>query len=274
MTWRLFFVPLIAIAFIALVLWWAQRRLIYFPDPLLPDPESVGLSGAKAVSFTTDDGLRLEAWFVPAGNQNGPAILFLPGNAGNRAFRAPLAKGLADRGVPILLVDYRGYGGNPGMPSEEGLLLDARAAHQYLLGRPDVDPERIVLFGESLGTGVAVRLANERPSPLILRSPFTSLAALGRHHYPFFPMFLLRDRFASLERIPFIATPLLVIAARQDRIVPAPLSERLFSASPARIKRMMVLDDVDHNDYELLAGPGVLDTIVEFTRTEAWRTRP
>ena len=268
--WRMLLL-LIPPGLLLLALWFGQRRLIYFPDSIVPPPDRVGLPNAQTVSFTTDDGVRLESWFVPprTPRPSPPTVLFLPGNAGNRAMRAALAAALADRGVQSLLVDYRGYGGNPGSPSEDGLMRDARAARQYLLGRPDVDAGRLVFFGESLGTGVAVRLASETtPAALVLRSPYTSLRDVGRRHYPFLPMFLLRDTFSSIERMPRVTCPVLVIAARRDSIVPTPLSERLFAAAPASTNRLLIVDNVDHNDFELLAGPTVINAIVEFISTE------
>lgn len=268
--WRIL-TPLILVGAFVVILLLVQRRLIYFPDSLLAPPDRVGLPDAQVVTFTTDDGVRLESWFVPPGKPGDgvPTVLFLPGNAGNRAMRAPLAARLAEQGVQSLLVDYRGYGGNPGSPSEDGLIRDARAARRYLLGRTDVDPRRLVFFGESLGTGVAVRLASETvPAALILRSPYTSLRDVGRHHYPFLPMFLLRDTFPSIERMPSVKCPVLVIAARHDSIVPTPLSEQLFAAAPASDKRLLIVDRVDHNDYELLAGRPVVTAIVEFISVE------
>src|SRR5690606_30697375 len=175
------------------------------------------------VAFHTADDLRLEGWFVsPGAAPTGQTIVVFNGNGGNRAYRAPLAAVLARAGHAVLLFDYRGYGGNPGLPSERGLLRDARAAVDAVASRPDVDPSRIVYFGESIGTGVAVQLAVERPPhALILRSPFTSLVELGRHHYPFLPVgWLARDRFDSMARIAHVRSPLLVIAGTADRIVP------------------------------------------------------
>jgi hypothetical protein len=258
------FLLLLSIALV--LLWLAQRRMIYLPFGALPLPADVGLPRAEAVAFATEDGLRLAAWFVPAKTAAARAtVVVFNGNAGNRAFRAPLAARLAEQSIASLLVDYRGYGGNPGSPSEEGLARDARAARRYIAGRADVDARRIVYFGESLGTGVAVRLATEQPpSALILRSPFTSLVDMGRHHYPFLPVrWFLRDRFPSLERIGQIGCPVLVIAAEHDSIVPAAQSRRLYAAAPSP-KRLLVVEDADHNDYELLAGPRVIEAIVEF----------
>jgi fermentation-respiration switch protein FrsA (DUF1100 family) len=251
-----------------------QRRLIYFPSRGAPSPGEVARLRAEPVSFTTSDGLTLSGWFVPApGPPQGPGenarftVIVFNGNAGDRGMRAPIAAALAPYGIATLLMDYRGYADNRGSPSEEGLALDARAARAYVAGRPGVDPARIVYFGESLGTGVAVRLATEqRPAALILRSPFTSLVDVGRYHYPLLPVrWLLKDRFDSLDRIRRIGCPLLVIAGDRDRIVPPDLSNRLFAAA-GEPKRLVTIEGADHNDEELLAGRRMITAILDFLR--------
>jgi fermentation-respiration switch protein FrsA (DUF1100 family) len=158
------------------LIWSQQRRLIYFPWPgRLPAASSV-LTGSQEIVVETEDGIHLGGWFLPAqGDSPAPAVLVCNGNGGNRALRAPLATALSRAGLSVLLFDYRGYGGNPGRPSEDGLAADARAAQAWLAARPEVDPGRIAYYGESLGAAVALRLAVERPpAALILRSPFTS----------------------------------------------------------------------------------------------------
>jgi fermentation-respiration switch protein FrsA (DUF1100 family) len=253
-------------AFLGIV-WITQRWLIYFPTADLPAPGAVGLPTASEVAFPTADGLTLRAWFVPAaGTDRRITVLFFSGNGGNRALRAPFAAALAVRGISTLLVDYRGYGGNPGRPTESGLAADARAARAYLAQRPGADATRVVYFGESLGTGVAVRLATEHPPfALVLRSPYTSLVDIGRRHYPFLPVsLLLADRFASIDRIGGLSCPVLVIAGTRDSIVPADQSERLFEAARNPSKKLLMIDGADHNDYELLAGAELIDTTVAF----------
>jgi uncharacterized protein len=167
--------------------------------------------------------------------------------------------------LQVILVDYRGYGGNPGAPTENGLAADSRAARAYLVGRPDVDASRIVYFGESLGTAVAIDLAVEHPpAALVLRSPFTSMADVGQHHYPFLPVrLLLRDRFAAIDQIRRIRVPLLVIAGGHDRIVPIENSRRLYDAVVAP-KTLLMFPDAHHNDYELLAGDEMIGATVRF----------
>ena len=255
------------------LLWLFQRRLLYFPTPGPVPPAASVLPGAEDVTFETADGLRLAGWFVPAPpggpadrvGRARPAVLVCNGNGGDRSMRAPLAAALARMGLAVLLFDYRGYGGNPGHPTEEGLAADARAALGYLAGRPEVDPERVIYFGESLGAAVALRLATERPpAALVLRSPFASLAEVGRRHYPVLPVsLLLRDRYDSAALAGRLDAPLLVVAGGRDQIVPASHSRRLFDAAP-QPKRLVVLDGADHNDDELLAGPRLLAELRTF----------
>jgi uncharacterized protein len=250
-----------------LVLLWAfQRRLMYFPFDDVPAPEAVGLPDASPVTFQTADGLVLRGWFVPS--RQSPArltIVVFNGNAGNRAFRGPLAAALGSLGLQVLLFDYRGYGGNPGTPTEEGLAADAQAALAYVRGRADVDPARIGYFGESLGTGVAVTLAAvHSPAVLVLRSPFTSMTDVGRLHYPWLPVgSFLRDRYDSLERLRRITCPVLVIAGDRDGIIPVEQSRRMFDAAPGK-KSLLIVPGADHNDDALLAGRDMIDAIDRF----------
>jgi fermentation-respiration switch protein FrsA (DUF1100 family) len=246
--------------------WIFQRRLIYIPMGRAPSVGSV-LPAATDVTIDTEDGLRLGAWFVPP---NGLAargsILVFNGNAGNRSFRAPLAAALAKNGFAVLLFDYRGYSGNRGSPTEDGLLADARAARAYLDSRADLDPARTVYFGESLGAAVAVAAAVERPpAALILRSPFSSLTAMGKLHYPFLPVkLLLKDRFPSIERVRQLSCPLLVLAGDRDQIVPAEDSRTLFEAASMKAKRFVTIPGADHNDDALLAGNRFIREVTGF----------
>jgi uncharacterized protein len=255
-----------AVAVILAVIWLFQRRLIYYPlRASVPSAVTI-LPTAEEVSFETDDGLRLAGWFVPPAGASRGTVLFFNGNAGDRSFRAPLAAALTRAGLSVLIFDYRGYGGNPGDPSERGLSSDARAARSYLDSRPDVDATRIAYFGESLGAAVAVTLAVEQPpSALILRSPFTSLSDMGRVHYPLLPTgLLLRDRFDSLSRIGLISSPVLIVAGERDRIVPPEQSRRLYAAIQRPDARLVPISGADHNDFELLAGKQLLDEVIGF----------
>ena len=257
---------IVLIGSVLALIWTVQRRFIYFPTSDVTTPLEIGLTGVEPVTFETIDGLRLSGWFfATSGPSPRATVLVFNGNAGNRAHRGPLAAALQRHGLQVLLVDYRGYGGNPGAPSQKGLARDSRAARAYLAARPDVDRSRLVYFGESLGTAVAVDLAVEHPpAALVLRSPFTSMVDLGQHHYPFLPVrLLLRDRFAAIDQIQRIRVPLLVIAGGRDRIVPIDNSRRMYEVVMAP-KTLLVLPDADHNDYELLAGDEMIRAIVRF----------
>lgn len=236
------------------VFWAGQRRMIYLADTTRP----AAVAGVDEVTLETSDGLSLTAWWIaPAGTPDAAVIVF-PGNAGHRGYRLPLAQALGDRGLAVLLVDYRGYGGNPGSPSERGLLLDARAARAWV---DAVGASRVVYFGESLGSGAATALALEHPPhALVLRSPYTSLADVGRTHYPFLPVgLLLKDRFPVEEQVRQVAAPVVVIAGTRDSIVPFALSERVATAAGGEL---VVVEGADHNDLVLGWGPAVIDTVV------------
>ena len=250
---------------VLLVVWAGQRWLIYFPEGTPPAPSAVGLRTAEPVAFTTEDGLRLEGWFVPARPPvSGYTVIVFNGNGGNRAHRAPLALALASRGIACLLFDYRGYGGNPGLPSERGLTRDARAARAAVAERADVDPSRIVYYGESLGAAVATRLAAEHaPAALILRSPFSALADVGAYHYPWLPVrWLLRDHYPVADIVRQLRVPLLVVAGDDDRIVPVGSSEVVYEAA-AEPKRIVIVPGADHNDEALVAGPEVIQATLQ-----------
>jgi hypothetical protein len=255
------------LAVLVLALFWVfQRRLIYLPSGAPEQSAEQVLDGGSTVSLHTDDGLDLTAWHAPAtGPATGVTVLVLPGNAGSRLVRVPLARALAAAGFAVLLLDYRGYGGNPGAPTEEGLAADARAAHQHLVAERGVSPDRLVLFGESLGAAVATRLASERPvAALVLRSPFTSLADVGARFYPFLPVgVLLRDRFPVRETVATLTVPVHVVAGGADEIVPAAQSRAVAAAAGASY---VEVPRARHNDPELSHGPAVVDVVVRAAR--------
>ncbi len=256
----------LVVAGIIALAWAFQRTLIYFPFGDVPEPRTVGLGQAEAVTFPTTDGLVLHGWFIPVSTRS-PAytVLVLNGNAGNRAYRAPLAVSFNELGVQVLLFDYRGYGGSAGRPTEAGLRADAQAARRYLAQRSDVDDGRLIYFGESLGTALAVALAADHPpAGVILRSPFPSLVEVGRRHYPFLPVrWLLQDTYDVLEDITRVTAPLLIVAGERDRVVPLGLSRRLYEAATSS-KELVILAAADHNDFELLAGEEMLAAIRRF----------
>jgi uncharacterized protein len=250
-------------------IWAFQRSMMYFPFAHVPPLAEVGLSDAEDVTFSAADGVTLHAWFVQSGQSPARAtILVFNGNAGNRAYRVPLAQALRSLGFHVLLFDYRGFGGSGGTPTEDGLKADARAALDYVRRRDDVDATRVIYFGESLGTGVAVALAAEQPpARLILRSPFTSMTDVGRLHYPILPVrWLLRDRYASIDAIARVSCPVLVIAGDRDGIIPVEQSRRLYEAVPGSAKTLLIVRGADHNDEALLSGREMIAAIDQFVR--------
>jgi hypothetical protein len=164
----------------------------------------------------------------------------------------------------VLLFDYRGYGGNPGSPSEDGLAQDVRAARAFLVDHAGVAPSALIYFGESLGAGVVVGLADEHPpAGLVLRSPFTSLADVGRVHYPFLPVrTLLRDRFPVLDTMPSIDVPTVVVLGTSDSIIPPQQSRAVAAAAPG-LRELVEISGADHNDLALLNGRELVDAVVE-----------
>lgn len=253
-----------AIGLLAMV-WVLQDRLIYLPGGDLLAPAAVGVPAAEPLTFTTADGVELDAWYVPPDGEPAGAVLVLPGNAGNRSHRGPLAAALRGAGLATLLVDYRGYGGNPGRPTQEGLLTDARAAATALQRRSGIGDDRLVYFGESLGAGVATGLAAQRPpAALVLRSPFPSLGAVGRQVYPWLPVgLLLRDRYPSAEWIAGYDGPTLVVAGDADTLIPLPLSQQLAEAAGGPVA-VEVVAGAGHNDRALLDGEQMIAAITAF----------
>ena len=252
------------------VLWALQRRLIYLPSGGGVPPAAEVIDGARDVSLDTSDGLSLGAWFIPAAApETDFVVLVANGNAGDRSLRAPLAGALADEGFAVLLFDYRGFGGNPGHPSEEGLALDVRAARRFLIDRGFRD-DRVLYFGESLGAAVVTELATEHPpAGLVLRSPFVDLAAVGRAHYPFLPVgALLKDRFPVAERLAAIKVPTTIVYGTADSIVP-PDQSRTVARRAGGPVRVVEVSGADHNDRALLHGPqiiGAITTLANATR--------
>ncbi len=257
----------------AAAVWFGQRSLVYFPDRTEVPPTADLLAGSgvegRDVTLRTSDGLELRASYVGADPACGYTVLVTPGNGGNRASRMPLVSGLAELGLGVLALDYRGYGGNPGRPSEDGTRQDARAARDFLLDEAGVPPERLVLFGESLGAAVAADLAAEHPpAALLLRSPFTSLGAMARANYGIPAGPVLRDDYDVLAAVRQLGeqapeTPVAVVLGTADGIVPPSQSREVADAAEAAglAVRRTELDGLGHNDADLVHGPATLDAV-------------
>lgn len=222
-----------------------QRHFIYFPYTERPNLENYQAKNFSVVSFMTQDKLPLTAWYLAA-KINQPTILYFHGNAGHIGHRIELARQFANKGFGILLLEYRGYGGNKGSPDEQGFYQDARAGLQFLL-RNKVKRKQIVLYGESLGSAVAVQLASEtRVCAVILQSPLLSLRSLARYHYPWI-FFSPIDKFDSLKKMKQFHTPLLILQGKKDAIVPYHQGMTLFKEAIAP-KKMIQFENGEHNN--------------------------
>jgi pimeloyl-ACP methyl ester carboxylesterase len=204
-----------------------QRRLQYFPDAGPMDAAAAGLPQAQTESLATADGERLVVWWVPPRGAAAPIYLYLHGNGANLMRRGPRFARLVADGAGLYAVSWRGYGGSTGTPSEAGLLADARAAYAEL--RTRVAADRILLYGESLGTTIATMLAAESPvRALLLDSSFSSALDVARGRYPWLPVSLmLEDTFRADLAAPLVDEPVLQVHCMRDPITPLSYAERL-----------------------------------------------
>jgi pimeloyl-ACP methyl ester carboxylesterase len=252
-----------------------QRSLIYYPTRAHPlELAATGVGRTHDIVATTEDDLQLHGWHVLRNGQICPdreacdrmlaetdwLILFFHGNAGNRKGREFDCQLFGRLGGDVFIFDYRGYGENEGSPSEEGLAMDAHAIWNYATRERHVPPERIILYGASLGGGVATRLASELceagtpPGGLILRSTFSSMTDAASYHYPWLPVrWVLVDRFSSDARIKHVVCPILQIHGGKDTLVPIDLGRKLFDQAPDKSsngieKAFVEIPMADHND--------------------------
>ena len=250
------------VAYAALVggLYLFQRQLIYYPDRARPELFGLEQLGVREAVLSTEDGLSLLSWYLPA-QPGRPVVAYFHGNGGHIGYRAERLLRFAREGFGVLMAEYRGYGGNPGSPSETGFYADGRAALAFL-ERQAVAPNRLVLYGESLGSGVAVQLAVQHQiAGLILEAPPTSVAEVAQCHFPYVPAArLVTDRFDSLSRIGQVRAPILVLHGEGDRVVPVRFGRTLFNAAPEP-KEGWFAPEAGHED---LARYGGLDVVVAF----------
>ncbi len=250
------FVVILGIGYLALclVVYLTQAKLIYFPGPApRTTPGEFGLE-FRELEFLSTDGVRLHGWFLPVKDAHG-AVLVSHGNAGSIEGRIELARAFLELGWAVLLYDYRGYGKSAGQPDEEGTYKDAEAAHEHLTSVEGFASERVVLYGESLGAGVALELARRRPcAAVICESAFTSLPDVGAKAYPFLPVRLLaRFRYDNVAKVAELGVPLLLIHSPADEIVPIEHGRRLLEA--ARAPKRLLLTEGGHNDGGFLRRP-------------------
>ena len=213
------------------VVFFFQRNLLYHPfvDNYLKDQNGSEPSEIEKITITTADNINLTGWFYNRDLEKFKTILFLHGNAGSLKNRTYKLNHFKDLEVNFLIIAWRGFSGNKGKPSEQGLYEDAKSAIQWLSSQ-GVKNNNIIIYGESLGTGVAIEIVqNKNYAGLILESPFTSMVDMGKKYYPFFPVrFLLRDKFESYKKINKISVPILIMHGEVDKIVPYTMGKKMY----------------------------------------------
>jgi fermentation-respiration switch protein FrsA (DUF1100 family) len=233
---------------LAALAYFAQRALMYFPERTRTAPAAGGFAQAEEIELVTSDGERVIAWHVPPRGEK-LVVLYFQGNGGALNLRAQRFARIVADGTGLLALSYRGYGGSTGRPSEAGLLRDAEATYAYAAAR--YPAERLVPYGESLGSGVAVALAAEHiVGKVILEAPFTSAVDIGAAAYPFLPVrLLMHDTFRSDERIGKVTAPVLVLHGARDTIVPISYGERLYALISAP-KKFVRFPEGHHSDLD------------------------
>jgi hypothetical protein len=248
------------------VLFLLKDRLIYHPVRHPAGDWERPALGVSDCTIETTDGLQLHAWWRPATDPGAsPTLLWFHGNAGNVTHRAENLS-MIPASLNVLLLDYRGYGKSQGHPSAQGLYLDGEAAYRYLSEEKGVTPSRIISYGRSLGTSVALHVAVEKPvAGLILESPFLSAGAMAQEMFPFFPARLFPNIFDNAGRITRLKVPLLIIHGKKDKVVPFEHGKALYEKAP-QPKEFLALPQAGHNDNYTSGGPEYFRTISEFAR--------
>jgi fermentation-respiration switch protein FrsA (DUF1100 family) len=253
----------VAIGYLTLVLavYFFQDALIYFPRPEVPDPRHSGFKLVEEVSFTAEDGVKLHGWLAtPRTGTATAALVLFHGNGGNVADRGTKIERFARAGWASFCLDWRGYGKSEGTSSEAGLYADGRAALAFLRARFPRLP--LIVYGESLGTGVAVELAQtDPPAVLALESPYTSFHAMARYHYPFLPAgLILRAKYDNLSKIGRVKAPLVVIVGEEDKLIP-PAMGRALHAAANEPKELLAFPGVEHNDFFMISFDPIVNAI-------------
>jgi fermentation-respiration switch protein FrsA (DUF1100 family) len=250
---RLIVVALLSFGIIVAIVYFFQDRLLYFPSSEMAGTPAVAGLEFEQVHFRAADNTALHGWYVPAQDARA-TLLFCHGNGGNISHRLDSILIFNSLGLNVFIFDYRGYGMSQGRPSEQGTELDALAAMQWLIGEKQVDPEKLIIFGRSLGGAVAAGLAcTQGAAGLVLESSFTSYGDIGREHYPWLPVRLIaRYRYATLEKVADISMPVLVVHSTDDELVPFRHGRKVFEACTGQKYFLQISGG--HNDGFLLSG--------------------
>ena len=243
------------------LLYFYQQKLLYFPDVERPDAGPPGL--LQPVAYRSADGIELKSLYRAPASDAAQVLLHFHGNAGNIGDRVGRIVPYADAGMGVLLAEYRGFGGNSGSPSEQGFYDDARAAIGFLR-QQGVEPGRIVFYGESLGSGVAVQMATEFAcGALVLEAPYSSVADVAQGRYWMFPVkALVRDKFDSTAKIAQVRCPIFIMHGTADRVIPIRYGERLYALAPSP-KEMKIYPGLGHVQFDEVRG---FDAVLDFLR--------
>ena len=255
---------------VALVMYMGQRRLMYFPDSRHTLPAQAGLPNVTERVLNTPDGARNVVWYGKA-KPGQPTLLYFHGNGGGLADRAERFRRFMGQGWGLYMMAYRGYAGSTGYPTEANNIADARRAYDGLV-QEGVPAGSIILYGESLGTNVATRMAAEKASAgLILESPYTSVLDIALTDYPFLPVrLLLSDRYETDKVIPQVRVPLLILHGKQDDVIPVSMAHKLGKLANEP-KRVVILPEGEHSDL-YLEGNNALPVVRDWIRGLGRRT--
>lgn len=246
-------------------MWLFQRNLMYVPHGDIAEPQAYGLQGFSEHALTTDDKQTVHVWYRKA-KEGFPTVVHFHGNAGNLSHRAYFFTLLGDAGFGVLGLDYRGFGKSTGRPYEEGLYLDARATLHYAMGELNVPAKELILYGESLGTGVAMKMATECECALLaLQSPYTSIENVAQETYPWLPVrMLIQDRYNSIGIAKAVKEPVLVMHGDTDTLIGVEHAKELFTKL-SEPKQSVYFPNKGHNDLD---GAGMVKHLVDFSRAQ------
>lgn len=246
-----------------------QRRLMYVPEKRILEPEHYGVPQAAILPLVSEDNIEIEAWHLPSADPSLPLLVYYHGNAGHVGDRMAKISHFAAAGFGVLALSYRGYGRSKGAPSEKGLYADARSALRHALEKLGTDATRIVIYGESLGTGIATQTALDmakKGTPvagLILEAPYTSVAGRAQEMYPFIPArWLARDKYHSIDKIAAVGCPVLIFHGEKDTVIPVHHGRALL-AKALEPKQGIFFPDVDHTGFDY---PTLTQHLLDFAK--------
>ena len=249
-----------------------EQSLMYFPARERVAPHAAGLAGVEEVEVATGDGAMVLAWWAKA-RPGQPTLLYFHGNGGSLYNRAERIRRYMEAGRGVFMMTYRGYGGSTGTPSERANVADAKRAYDELVSR-GVSAADIIIYGESLGSGVAVQVAVEKAAAgLILDAPYTSILDVARLHYPYLPagMFL-RDRYETADYMARLNTPLLIVHGEADEVIPVGMGRALYGMARAP-KELVTVPGAGHSDHGLFGSYDAIQAWIERLRASAVQVR-